>query len=544
MRERVLAAAPVVALRGPPSAAANAVIPISPNPGTSPDVINNYQLVTFPPNDDGTWPCGGTGNAPPACPGPSGQTGPTAVSLGFNINFFGTNFSSVYVNNNGNVTFSAPLPAFTPSDLTTFGSPIIAPFFADVDTRAGSGLANFGTGTLNGQKVFVVQWPGVGCFDQTTSVLNNFQMVLIDRPDLGTNALGDDFVMEFNYNSIQWDAGQHSSGDSNCQNASTPGDSAYVGFSNGTSTPGDSYNLPGSGMANVFLDASPTGLISHDLNSATLGRYIFGVVGGQPVLDFNPNGYRLVGNEGGVFDFGLNYNGSLATAHLNAPIVGIANAPGANGYLMAGGDGGVFALGGANFYGSLGGQVIPSPIAAIAATPSEDGYWLAAQDGKLYHYGNGNNFFGAPLPPGAHIVGIASTNDGNGLWLTDQFGHVYARGDAQYMGGADAVRLNAPIVGMAATATGQGYVLVGADGGIYTYGVGFFGSVPGSLAAGQHLLAPIVGIAVTHSGNGYWEVGADGGVFNYGDAPFLGSVHTAIDGTPLNGPIVGVQHLA
>ncbi len=83
-----------------------------------------------------------------------------------------------------------------------------------------------------------------------------------------------------------------------------------------------------------------------------------------------------------------------------------------------------------------------------------------------------------------------------------------------------------------------------ADGGAFNYGTqGFFGSVPGSLAPGQHLVAPIVGIAVTHSGKGYWFVGADGGVFNYGDAPFLGSIYTAIGNHPLNGPIVGIQHL-
>ncbi len=98
-------------------------------------------------------------------------------------------------------------------------------------------------------------------------------------------------------------------------------------------------------------------------------------------------------------------------------------------------------------------------------------------------------------------------------------------------------------MGIAAAATGQGYVLVASDGGTFNFGVGFFGSVPGSLAPGQHLVAPIVGIAVTHSGKGYWMVGADGGLFNYGDAPFLGSIYTAIDGTPLNGPIVGIQHL-
>ena len=33
-----------------------------------------------------------------------------AVDLGFTANFFGTMYSSVYVNNNGNVTFTDPLP--------------------------------------------------------------------------------------------------------------------------------------------------------------------------------------------------------------------------------------------------------------------------------------------------------------------------------------------------------------------------------------------------------------------------------------------------
>ena len=258
---------------------------------------------------------------------------------------------------------------------------------------------------------------------------------------------------------------------------------------------------------------------------------------------FNPNGYRMVADEGGIFDFGLNFNGSLANNKLNAPIVGIANSPGPNGYLMVGSDGGVFALGGANFYGSLCCNALPSPIAAIAATPSEDGYWLAAQNGKIYNFGDTPALPAVQVPAGAHIVGMASTNDGKGLWLTDNLGDVYAVGDALYLGGMGGIPLNAPVVGIAAAATGQGYVLVASDGGTFNFGVGFFGSVPGSLAPGQHLVAPIVGIAVTHSGNGYWMVGADGGLFNYGDAPFLGSIYTAIDGTPLNGPIVGIQHL-
>jgi hypothetical protein len=280
---------------------------------------------------------------------------------------------------------------------------------------------------------------------------------------------------------------------------------------------------------------------------ATDQRGVARGVGGSPctigsveVASFNPNGYRLVADEGGIFDFGLNFNGSLANNHLNAPIVGLANSPGVNGYLMVGGDGGVFALGGANFFGSLGGQSIPSPIAAIAAPPSENGYWLVAQNGKIYNYGAVPSLPAIQLPPGAHIVGMASTTDGQGAWLTDQRGDVYAEGSAQYVGGLGGIHINMPIVGIAAAASGQGYALVATDGGVFAYGTQkFFGSVPGSLKPGQNLNAPVVGIAVTHSGHGYWEVGADGGVFTYGDAPFLGSM----GGIRLNGPVVGIQHL-
>ena len=64
-----------------------------------------------------------------------GSTG--AVPIGFTINFFGTNHSTLFVNNNGNVTFNAVLSTFSPFNLGTTTTPIIAPFFADVDTRRG-----------------------------------------------------------------------------------------------------------------------------------------------------------------------------------------------------------------------------------------------------------------------------------------------------------------------------------------------------------------------------------------------------------------------
>jgi hypothetical protein len=81
------------------------------------------------------------------------------------------------------------------------------------------------------------------------------------------------------------------------------------------------------------------------------------------------------------------------------------------------------------------------------------------------------------------------------------------------------VSLNSPIVGMTSSADGGGYWLVGADGGIFSFGdAAFYGGL-----GGQTLNSPIVGITSSASGKGYWLVGADGGIFAFGDAPFDGS---------------------
>jgi hypothetical protein len=209
-----------------------------------------------------------------------GSTG--LVPLGFHANLFGQSYDSVYVNNNGNITFGAPLSEFTPFDLTTTQRVIIAPFFADVDTRTGNVLT-YGTGTVNGRPAFGVTWPGVGCFSQTTSVLNTFQAVLIDRSDIAPG----DFDIEFNYDSIQWEAGMASGGSARCLG----GASARAGFSAGTGAPGTFFELPGSGVPGSFLNSNAsTGLIHHSQNSPQTGRYVFPVRTGIPITTRDRDG--------------------------------------------------------------------------------------------------------------------------------------------------------------------------------------------------------------------------------------------------------------
>ena len=87
-----------------------------------------------------------------------------------------------------------------------------------------------------------------------------------------------------------------------------------------------------------------------------------------------PSGYRLVGSDGGVFDYGnLPFCGSMGGRSLNKPIVGMAATPTGGGYWEVASDGGLFAFGNAQFYGSMGGQHLNAPIVGMTATP-QGGY--------------------------------------------------------------------------------------------------------------------------------------------------------------------------
>jgi len=53
---------------------------------------------------------------------------------------------------------------------------------------------------------------------------------------------------------------------------------------------------------------------------------------------------------------------------------------------------------------------------------------------------------------------------------------VFAFGDAGFHGSAGSLTLAAPVTGMAADPTTGGYWMVGADGGVFSYGAPFFGA--------------------------------------------------------------------
>ncbi|MDP5134974.1 PEP-CTERM sorting domain-containing protein [Rheinheimera baltica] len=213
-------------------------------------------------------------------PNDDGSTG--AVSIGFDVDFFGLVFSQLFVNNNGNITFDSPLSTFTPFDLTSTGRQIIAPFFGDVDTSENGSPVTYGYGSFDGMDAFGVNWVNVDYFSSsiTHTNFNSFQLLLVNRNDI---AVGD-FDIIFNYDSILWEAGTASDSDAN----GLGGSSARVGFSNGTGNAGTFFELQGSAINGALLNGGANSLIDGRLNSNMDGRYIFNARNGDITAEPNP----------------------------------------------------------------------------------------------------------------------------------------------------------------------------------------------------------------------------------------------------------------
>ena len=199
---------------------------------------------------------------------PGDDNSSDAVPLGFTANLFGHTFENVYVNQNGNVSFTGPLGTFTPQDFTSFSDPIIAPFWADVDTQpAQSGKVMYGSVRVDGQPAFCVDWINVGYFNNGVDKLNSFQLLLVSRGGNGN------FDIVFNYDKVQWETG-----DVNGGSGGLGGTSAAVGYSAGDQNPANSFTQAGSLQNGALLDSNPTtGLIHGSRGTPQLGRYIFEV---------------------------------------------------------------------------------------------------------------------------------------------------------------------------------------------------------------------------------------------------------------------------
>jgi hypothetical protein len=204
-----------------------------------------------------------------------GFSGP--INLGFTLNYFGTNYTQFWINNNGNVSFGGGISDFTPNGPTGADEPIISPFFADVDTRnPASGVVMVNTSIPN---EVIVTWNGVGYYDENANLLDTFQLVL-RGPGFaippGQGQIG------FFWTTMQWETGDASGGSDGF--GGTP---AAVGFGDGN---GNGQILQGSTMngissivndEEIWFDLSTTGVpTSTTPEPSSLGLTFTGLLAG------------------------------------------------------------------------------------------------------------------------------------------------------------------------------------------------------------------------------------------------------------------------
>jgi len=213
------------------------------------------------------------------------------------LNLYGNQVKSIFINTNGNLTFGNALSTFIPTAIDGgVGTAIIAPFWADVDTRNGRsnvspGGNSAGTNLIywdvdDESRVLTVTWDDVRYFGQQTTGtnadtnVNAFQLQLID------SGAGNGFIV-FRYENIDWTTGSTGNG-----TKGLGGQAARAGFNTGT---GKVIELPQSGDDLSMLDLDQK-LPQSGLNSGQKGVYIFEIRNGKFEEKFGGNDSLLGGN--------------------------------------------------------------------------------------------------------------------------------------------------------------------------------------------------------------------------------------------------------
>lgn len=148
-----------------------------------------------------------TDGAPPYYRNDDGST--NALALPFNFCLWGQNYSSVYINTNGNISFGAPYSTYSPDSFPSSSFQMIAPFWADVyliyPSPPGSNVVIYKIQP----HYMIVQWDSVAYYSGEDSIYDSFQVIISDGTDPiiphGNN-------VSFAYRKMQWTTGNASLG--------------------------------------------------------------------------------------------------------------------------------------------------------------------------------------------------------------------------------------------------------------------------------------------------------------------------------------------
>ncbi len=136
--------------------------------------------------------------------GPNDDGSTSSISIPFGFCLYGTTYTSLFINNNGNVSFGSSYGSFSSSPFPSSSYVMLAAFWADVDTRSAGTVQYKITPTA-----MFINWSGVGYFPSQSDKVNTFQLVITDGLDpvlpAGSN-------IAFYYGDMQWTTGSASSG--------------------------------------------------------------------------------------------------------------------------------------------------------------------------------------------------------------------------------------------------------------------------------------------------------------------------------------------
>jgi hypothetical protein len=210
----------------------------------------SFTTVTF----GGSAGCSGPAVGGDPCQRNDDDFTAVAIALPFTFSLYGTPYTTVYINNNGNLSFGGGYCTFTPSGFPVSGFPMVAPYWADVDTRAAlSGVVHY---RLDANKLVVI-WDHVGYYGAHDDKLSTFEVMISNGTD---PALGLGNNVCFCYDDMQWTTGDASGG-----SGGFGGTPATVGVNKGDGTnffqigrfgvAGGAYDGPGGATDGVdYLD--------------------------------------------------------------------------------------------------------------------------------------------------------------------------------------------------------------------------------------------------------------------------------------------------
>jgi hypothetical protein len=188
-----------------------------------------------------------------------------SLPLGFSTNWFGTSYDSIYVNNNGGISFDDGRGGFSDwgtIDLTTTTRPLVLPLFTDIDTRnAATSAVTYGPLSAAGNASFgsasgyCVNWVNVGEYN-ASGIKFSFQLIILDRGSGNVDLI-------FNYDTV-------------LAPTSSSNGKFVIGYANPVNQTGTYVKASRSTVPGTLIDGAGSSLTgSTNVTPSVNGRYLY-----------------------------------------------------------------------------------------------------------------------------------------------------------------------------------------------------------------------------------------------------------------------------